>query len=183
MDSAHDRIFEELVHRHRQALTGAAYHLCGDWEAACDLVQETLLDAYRGLATLRDPQKAVAWLFTILRRKVFAYRRSRPREVELTEEPAIPAPDDNVESMVREIIIERMAVLAKEDREILAGKYLLGLSYQELAQALEINEGTVRVRCFRAKEKLRDVLRNAGIPVPKSKVPSQAHSGGERHDV
>ena len=62
--TARDRIFEELVTRYRRPLTGAAYHLCGDSEAARDLVQETLLDAYHELATLREPEKAGAWLFT-----------------------------------------------------------------------------------------------------------------------
>lgn len=165
MQTAYDHIFEELVDRHRQALTGAAYHMCGDWEAACDIVQDTLLDAYRGLASLRDPAKAGAWLFTILRRKAMAYCRTAKQEAPLQHELAAPAPDD-AETMVRKIVIEQMAQMAREDREMLAGKYLLGLSYQELARALGISEGAVRVRCFRAKEKLRDVLQSVGLRVP-----------------
>jgi len=173
MQSSRDHIFEALVNRYRQPLTGAAYHLCGEWEAACDLVQETLLDAYRGLDSLRDPEKAGAWLFTILRRKALAYRKTSKRETVLTHEPAAPGPDD-AESMVREIVIEQLGQLAKDEREILAGKYLLGLTYQELAQTLGISEGAVRVRCFRAKEKLREVLQRVGLRVPPRGMP-----GGE----
>lgn len=172
MDSAHDRIFEEMVNRHRKGLTGAAYHLCGDWEAARDVVQETLVDAYRGLESLREPEKAGAWLYTILRRKALAYRQVRGRETELTSEPTTPGPDD-VEAMMRGIVIEQMEKLTKDDREILAGKYLLGLSYQELAGALGTTEGAMRVRCFRAKERLREVLSNAGVRVPQKAKPDQ----------
>jgi len=172
MHTAHDRIFEELVQRHRHALTGAACHLCGDREVALDLVQETLLDAYRSLDSLRDPQKAGAWLFTILRRKALAHRRARKAVTELTPELAAPAPDD-VESMVRDIVIEQMTQLPREDREILAGKYLLGLSYRELAETLNLSEGAIRVRCFRAKEKLREVLSSAGVRVPPRSKPDQ----------
>ncbi len=165
MPNDRDRIFDALVIRYRQALTGAAYHLCGDREAALDLVQETLLDAYRGLSGLRDPQNAGAWLYAILRRKAMHQRRGRQQECELAFEPAAPVPDDT-EMQVRDIVIEQVAQLPREEREILAGKYLLGLSYQELAGVLGLNEGAVRVRCFRAKEKLRAILSEAGMKVP-----------------
>lgn len=164
--TAQDRIFEELVTRYRTKLTGAAYHLCGDSEAASDLVQDTLVDAYRGLASLREQEKAGAWLFTILRRKALAYRREQRTDTELTCEPATPAPD-SAESILRDLVISQMATLSREEREIVAGKYLLGLSYQELASALGISAGAVRVRCFRAKEKLRGMLSSAGVRVPR----------------
>jgi len=184
MQSAHDRIFEELVQRYRKTLTAAAYHLCDDWEAAHDLVQDTLLDAYRSLESLRDQEKGLAWLYTILRRKASAYRRLKRQEIELTVEPAVPGPD-NVESMVRGIVIEQMERLTPEEREMLAGKYLLGLSYQELAEALGITAGAARVRCFRAKEKLREALSGVAITVPQKTKPVQSLkiNGGGQHGV
>ncbi|MDO8681868.1 MAG: RNA polymerase sigma factor [Armatimonadota bacterium] len=168
MHTLNDFTFDTLVLRYRQPLTGAAYHLCGDREAACDIVQDTLVDAYRGFAGLREPEKAGAWLYAILRRKVIGYRRSRRPEVELLEERVVAGPED-AESLVRGIVIEQMLKLAEEDREILAGKYLLGLSYKELADSLGIKEGAVRVRCLRAKERLREILRGAGVKVPEKR--------------
>ena len=157
MSSAADLTFDDLVRRYRQPLAAAAYQLCGDREAAQDIVQETLLDAYRGFEGLREPAKAGAWLYAILRRKAAAHRRARRPESELVVEPA--APDGNgAASLVRQIVIEQMAKLPEEDREILAGKYLLGLSYRELAESLDIKEGALRVRCLRAKERLRKCL-------------------------
>jgi RNA polymerase sigma-70 factor (ECF subfamily) len=160
--------FNKLVQCYREPLTRAAYHLCGDREAACDLVQETFIDAYKGYCHLRESEKAGTWLYTILRRKAIVYRQKRKPYINLDEEQ-ISYPHDEAESLVRGIVVEQMEKLADEDREILAGKYLLGLSYQELADSLGVKEGTVRVRCLRAKERLREILRGSGIQVPEKR--------------
>lgn len=157
-----DPDFEQLIRQYRRPLTAAAYHLCGDPDAAQDIVQETLLDAYRGFASLRDRERVGAWLYAILRRKAFTHRRSTKPETELP--PDIPSQhSDLLEDLTRGIVIEQLAVLPQDDREILAGKYLLGLSYQELAESLGLNEGTIRVRCLRAKERMRKALRGTMI--------------------
>lgn len=156
--------FDSLIERYRRPLTAAAYHLCGDRDIAQDIVQETFVDAYRGYGGLREPEKAGAWLYAILRRKAISHHRSRKPEVELVVEPQTPGPGE-AESLVRGIIIEQMGKLNRQDREILAGKYLLGLTYRELAESIGANEGVVRTRCFRAKERLREVLIGAGVKV------------------
>jgi len=152
--------FDELIARYRRPLTAAAYHLCGDPEAAQDIVQETLLDACRGFAGLKDADRAGAWLYAILRRKAYAHHRARRPEVELPADPPSASPDI-LEELTRGIVVEQIERLSPEDREILAGKYLLGLSYDELAESLGITNGAVRVRCLRAKEKLRNALSNS----------------------
>lgn len=156
--------FDSLIERYRRPLAAAAYHLCGDRDTAQDIVQETFVDAYRGFDSLREPEKAGAWLYAILRRKVISHHRSRKPEAELTMEPQAPGPGE-AESLVRGIIIEQMGRLSDGDREILAGKYLLGLTYRELAESMGVNEGAIRTRCFRAKERLREVLTGAGVNV------------------
>lgn len=152
--------FDGLAQQWRLPLTRAAYHLCGDREAAYDLVQETLLDAYQGIEKLREPEKLGAWLYAILRRKAVSYRRQRPQELELPGQLAAP---DDTQAATAEILCEQMIKLPQAERELLAGKYLLGLSYQELAESLSVSEGTVRVRCFRAKERLRQLMAEAGL--------------------
>lgn len=168
MDSSHNLTFESLVRRYRQPMTRAAYHLCGDRDAALDIVQETLVDAYRGFGKLREPEKAGAWMYAILRRKAIACRRARKLEVELVEESVVVEPED-AESAARGVFIDQMSKLGEDDRELLAGKYLLGLSYRELAESLGTSEGAVRVRCLRAKERLRGILRGVGVDVPEKR--------------
>lgn len=164
-----DRIaFDSLVRNYRESLTRAAYHLCGDREAACDIVQETFVAAYKAFAGLREPDKASAWLYTILRHKVISNARARKPEVELVEDCATASTDD-AQAQVRQIVIEQMSKLSEEDREILAGKYLLGLSYKELAESLGVKESVIRVRSLRAKERLRQILRGVGVTVPEKR--------------
>ena len=154
--------FEGVVTRFRRPLTAAAYHLVGDMEAALDIVQDTLIDAYSGFSSLRDPERAGAWLYAILRRKAFSHYRTRKCETELSAD--LPAPsDEELEGLTRAIVVEQLGQLPETDREILAGKYLLGLSYRELAESLGMKEANLRVRCLRAKERLRSALRGTGV--------------------
>jgi RNA polymerase sigma-70 factor (ECF subfamily) len=164
--------FESIVAPYRKAMGAAAYHLCGDRDAAQDIVQETMLDAWRGFARLRDTGKAGAWLFTILRRKALAHRRACRRDTTLTEDLPAVGPESGA-VLVGTIVREQMGRLTPDDRDVLAGKYLLGLSYAELAEALGVKEGTVAVRCFRAKERLREALQGCGVETLE----------GERHDL
>ncbi|MDO8588986.1 MAG: RNA polymerase sigma factor [Armatimonadota bacterium] len=168
MYSSADLTFDSLAQQYRQPLTRAAYHLCGNLDDACDVVQETLLAAYRGFAGLRETEKAGAWFYSILRRKAVERRRAHKPEAQLLVEPTTAGPEDT-ESLVRGIILEQMTKLSREDREILAGKYLLGLSYRELAESIGIKEASVRVRSLRAKERLRGILRGVGVEVPESR--------------
>lgn len=168
MQTSDEQIFESLVKKYRGQLTGAAYHLSGSRDAAMDIVQETLVDAYRGFSGLRDREKALPWLYAILRRKVLADRRRHRVVVELSEDIASDKSFDTGD-IVREIVAEQMAALSWDDREILAGKYLLGLSYRELSESLGISESNVGVRCFRAMERLRTALSEAGVSLPQNR--------------
>jgi len=190
MDSAADVTFDSLVQHYRRLLTNAAYHLCGDREAACDIVQETFVAAYAGFAGLRELENAGAWFYAIMRRKVLDHRRARKPEAELVIEPSVPGPED-AEALVRSIILEQMSRLPDVDREVLAGKYLMGLSYRELAESLGIKENSVRIRSLRAKKRLREILRGVGVDVPekRQKEPSGngrvslRHAGGDGSGV
>ncbi|MCX6343740.1 MAG: RNA polymerase sigma factor [Armatimonadetes bacterium] len=172
-----DLTFESLAAGCRNELTAAAYHLCGDRDVAQDIVQETLVDAYRGFGGLREPEKAKGWLYAILRRKAINHRKSRKPEAQLHDD--IQAPDsDSTETLVRGIIIGQITKLAEQDREALAGKYLLGLSYSELAESLGVKESAVRVRCFRAKERLRETLKSNGVNVPGKRGKAEGDKNG-----
>lgn len=157
--------FEQIVMPHREKLRAAALHLCGDRDAAQDIVQETMLDAWRGFHRLRDVEKAGGWLFAILRRKAVAHRKANRHHAPLTDD--IPARQEMGEDAVISVVLQQMERLAPEDRDVLAGKYLMGLSYREIGAALGIREGTVAVRCLRAKERLREALRGCGVGLPE----------------
>ena len=149
-----------LVQRHQHALLASAHHLTGDPEAARDLAQEALIDAWRGLPQLRDHDRFGAWLVGILRNKCRRWLdRRKPEDVPLDEAPVPSTTDPEPDSgRVRELL----GMLPLTDREILASRYLHQLSYSEIADAMDMTVGAVRTRCCRARQRLREMLAQAG---------------------
>lgn len=148
--------FGNLVHHYAPALVGAARHLTRNTEDAEDVAQEALLDAYRHLASLKQPAKFKSWLFGILRHKCLDYLQRRQPETlaleEYTEVIAAPTPAETSELM------ELLNSLPLADREILAAHYLQGLSYREVAEVLGISEEAARQRCNRVRARLRSLV-------------------------
>jgi len=79
--AAHDRLKDDLI-RAIPSLRAFALSLCGNAERADDLVQETLMKAWAGLAGFAEGTNLSAWLFTILRNAFYSEFRKRRREVE-----------------------------------------------------------------------------------------------------
>ncbi len=145
--------FGKLVARYQHSLVASARHLSRNAEDAEDLAQDALVDAYRNLRTLKDYTKFRAWLFGILRHKCLNYfKRLGPEHVRLddySDSLAAPTPDVGVD------VAELLDGLPLVYREILAARYLQELSYAEIAETLGETETNVRVRCCRARERLR----------------------------
>ena len=149
-----------LIDRYQQRLVAAAHHLLGDMEAARDAVQETFIAGYRHLDQLREVAQLGGWLYGILRHKVYD-QLSRQRatiswEEEMGEEWVIsdePAAEHDLPAL--------LARLPVADREALAARYLLDLSYDEVARVLGTSAQNARVRVCRAKERLRILLAHA----------------------
>jgi len=146
-----------LIERYQQRLVAAAHHLLGEVEAARDAVQETFIDGYRHLDQLRDAAQLSGWLYGILRHKVYD-QLARKRvtiswEDEMAEEWFVsdePAHEHDLP--------ELLSRLPATDRDALAARYLLDLSYEEVAKILGTTAQNARVRVCRAKERLRDLL-------------------------
>jgi RNA polymerase sigma-70 factor (ECF subfamily) len=151
--------FRQLVERYQRPLIASARHILGDAEMAQDAAQETFIEAYRALGNLKEPAKFRAWLYGILRHRCMKVRDAAGPPTlpyDETSESAIPAPPEASEAASD--VAEMLRLLPREDRELLAARYLQGLSYAEIAGALRITTGAVRVRCLRARERLRQLL-------------------------
>lgn len=151
--------FSELAHKYRAPLLALAYQYTGRLEDAQDLVQDSLLAAYRDLASLRDARKFRGWLYAILRHHGLRYREQhwlQDEPLEHHEETLIADHAlDNSE------LFELLNGLPAADREVLVAYYIYGLSHREIAEAHGIAENTVAVRCSRARERLRRAVRDA----------------------
>jgi RNA polymerase sigma-70 factor, ECF subfamily len=139
----------------------------GDRQRAEDVVQETLLRAWRHPEAVTRPGCSVrAWLCTVARNvTVDAVRaqRSRPPET-WGDPPAVPDADDQLERVLLSWeIAESLAVLRPEHRTVLVETYFRGRSVAEAARVLGIPAGTVKSRTYYALRALRLVLEERGL--------------------
>lgn len=146
-----------LYAEHGPALLRYLHGFTGRRELAEDLLQDTFVQALRGVEGLRRADSPRAWLFAIARHLgINAIRRRRVMAALPEEMAAVPADtgDPRCEDMLRAI-----GDLPEGQREALELRLRDELSYEEIAQVLGIPVGTVRSRLHNAVQKLRERLR------------------------
>ncbi|RRJ84046.1 sigma-70 family RNA polymerase sigma factor [Aestuariirhabdus litorea] len=163
-------LFNSLVEAYQKPLYRYGYWLCGDRAIAEDLVQETFLRAWRGLASLHNPEAAKPWLITILRRE--NARRFQRKSLDYSDLPMETIADERSGSgFSAEIESLRVGIAGLEPlyREPLLLQMVMGFTQEEIARAMELPSNTVATRLRRARLQLRDLLMDdetrGGIPL------------------
>jgi RNA polymerase sigma-70 factor (ECF subfamily) len=163
-----DELLRALHDQHAAALWRYVVSLTSDAAHAEDIVQETLMRAWRKPSVLdqRDAS-ARAWLFTVARNLVIDDARSARRRHE-TATPADELPEpvaaDETERMLDVWLIgDALASLSAEHREVVVRAYYGGLSTAELSAELGIPEGTVKSRLHYGLRALRLALQEKGV--------------------
>ena len=157
-----------LYDAHAIALLGYAVRLCdGDRARAEDLVQETLVRAWRHLDVL-DPSAAPVrpWLFTVAQHlAIDAYRarRARPPEVGEAALANVPGLDELEGTLDRIVVVDALGSLSPEHRAVIVETYYRGRSVAEAARVLGIPPGTVKSRCYYALRALKLALAERGV--------------------
>jgi RNA polymerase sigma-70 factor (ECF subfamily) len=160
-DPLREQQFELLAVPHSQALLRAATRLTGDRTLAEDIVQETLLLAWRSFQQFDVQTNCKAWLFRImlnLLNKRHRQIRSKPQPVALDEEAAIPSTSVAAQPVLRSQILTALDSLTEEHRTVLLLGVVEGFTCKEIAVMLEIPVGTVMSRLSRARAALRNLL-------------------------
>lgn len=141
-------------------LFNIAQLMVGDHDLAEDVVQETLVLAWRDLKGLRDPGGFDAWLHRILVRSVYREaRRERRRSSRAIHIPELRWPSDAARDIENRDALERgFRRLAPDHRAVLVLRHYLGFSDEEAAGALSVPVGTVKSRLNRAASALRSEL-------------------------
>lgn len=137
----------------------------GDRHQAEDVVQETLLRAWRHPAALED-RPIRPWLFTVARNLVVdahRARRARPLETGDAGLTSVPAADDIGRALESWMFAEALADLSAEHRTVLIETYYRGRSVAEAASALGIPPGTVKSRSYYALRALKLALEERGL--------------------
>jgi RNA polymerase sigma-70 factor (ECF subfamily) len=172
-----DTAFERYVLPEIEVLLRVAHSLTRNHAEAEDLVQDTLLRAYRGIDGF-DGRHPRAWLLTILRNTHI--NRNRRRRPELLRDPDAAtdrmisaASDERTDAVVDdEVDVEIIRALESLDepfRRVVELVDIDGLSYAEAAEVLDVPVGTVMSRLHRARSRIRDRLVKVGFD-PRSSV-------------
>lgn len=165
--------FAELVARYQKPIVNYVYRMLGNYDDAVDLSQDVFLKAYSALGSYRPQYPFPAWLFRIARNAAIdALRRRRLPTVSLdkpveTAEGSVGREfagsgsgpehlllEDELSAQVEEAV----AKLPEKYRQPLVLRHASEMSYEEIADALELPLGTVKTRIFRARATLREVL-------------------------
>jgi RNA polymerase sigma-70 factor (ECF subfamily) len=149
--------FERIVLPHARSLLRFALRLAGDSSQAEDLVQETLLLAWRGFGRFETGTNVRAWLFRILLNAFRQQRRksefSQVYESSIRAVPITPPPSD--ESVAVRQAFNR---LGSDQRTVLLLAAVEGFTCREISEMLDVPTGTVMSRLSRAREAMRELL-------------------------
>jgi RNA polymerase sigma-70 factor, ECF subfamily len=166
--------FEELVRRHQQRVFAVVSSILHRPEDVEDVAQQVFLKAYLGIKRFDQRAAFSTWLYKIAVNECWDYLRKkkvRPLvyEADLSEEQVSrldgiasldrPPEGPNARAEAREVLDRMLAALPEQDRQLLVLKEMEGFSVQELAEILDLNVNTVKVRLFRARGRIMDVYR------------------------
>ena len=170
--------FEVLVERHQKRMLNIAYRIIGNYDEACEMVQETFISAYKNIKGFKGKAKFSTWLYAICIN--LSKNRLRQVRTRLHREPysvgnpiqvangqiagdppsSDPSPLEQLEARdVQQKVQGCINALDAEFKEVLILRDIQGFSYDEISDMLKIPEGTVKSRLFRAREGMRDCLK------------------------
>lgn len=170
-----DELFEQEFLPHADALYTFAFHLTYNEEDANDLVQDTYFKSYRFIDSYERGTNAKAWLFKILKNSfINEYRRKakRPNEIDYEDFIAYQDADESVgvgavdlrtemfQNMVGDEITKAINSLPADFRTVILLCDVEDFTYEEIAKIVDIPVGTVRSRLHRARNMLKDMLRD-----------------------
>ena len=186
--------FEKLVTEYEKGVYAIALRMTGNPEDASDMTQEAFIKAYNSLQSFRGDSKFSVWLYRIASNVCLDFLRSRSRKPTVSlsveddegEETQLDVTDESQSpelllerSLTRDAVQRGLQALAPDYRQILLLREIQGLSYEEIADVLRIEVGTVKSRIFRARKRLCAFL------VEDGNIPDFASSGrmkgGEKH--
>ena len=169
--------FETLVLEYEKNVYNIALRMTGNSEDAADMTQEAFIKAYNSLQSFRGDSKFSVWLYRIVSNVCLDFLRSKNRRPTVSlsvedddgEDAQLDVAD---ESQTPELLLDRKLTrdsvrrgldsLPPDYRQIQLLREIQGLSYDEIAQALSLEVGTVKSRIFRARKRLCTFLIDDG---------------------
>ena len=163
-----DAAFACLVRKYQKQVHAHAWRKVGDFHIAEDITQETFLQVYRKLATLKDPSQFPAWLHVITNRRCLAWLRKKRIQTRPLEEMAIEIAEktsysshvaavqaESAAEAKRELVRNLLVRLKESDQTVIKLYYLSEMTYAEIGELLGVSADTIRIRIRRAQERLK----------------------------
>jgi len=160
--------FNQVIQAYRKRILGTIGRLIGKPEDVEDVGQEVFLRLYDSLGQLRAPEVFEPWLYRLTVNAAYDYlrrqkRRRESRMSDLSEEQVVMADasagikqsgEEVQRSKVREMVQSLLESVSEEDRILLLLKEVEGLSLKELEEVYKVNENALKVRLFRARQRV-----------------------------
>jgi RNA polymerase sigma-70 factor (ECF subfamily) len=167
--------YEELIERYEQQVFGMVYRLLGNQSDASDVVQEVFLKVFRGVSTFREQSSLRTWIYRIAVNEAHNHRRwfvrhcklevpleetrpEHPNSLEYTPDPGRSPFEQAMDSEARTLIERALTQINPVFRTAVVLRDVQNLSYEEIAEILQVSLGTVKSRILRGREALRREL-------------------------
>lgn len=173
--------FRELVERHQSKVHSVIYGILRNRNDAEDIAQQVFAKVYFSIGSFDSRSSLLTWIYKITVNECYDYLRKRRvrklvYESDFSEEDALRLSRSNaavdasptVESRLagRDYVLKLLSRVSQEDRSLLLLKEVEGHSVEELAGMTGMNQNTIKVKLFRARQKLLRAARRLGGPPP-----------------
>lgn len=170
--------YNQVVQAYRKRILGTIARLIGRPEDVEDVAQEVFLRLHFSLDQLRTPEVFEPWLYRLTKNAAFDYlrrqrRRHESRMSDLSEQQVVLADaaagsrqndEDQERKRTRELVDSLLSAVSEQDRILLTLKEIEGLSLKELEKVYGVNENALKVRLFRARQRVLKVFAASGSP-------------------
>lgn len=159
-----EQAFRELIDRHKDQVFGLIVRSGANPARAEDLAQDVFLRIHRGLPYFRGEAKLTTWIFRIVLNLLSQEAEARRAAREVAIDASVPAHEPRAHDRaaadleLRDRLEKALARLPPNYRLLVAGHYLDDVTYEDLAEALDLPIGTVKTHLHRAKKQLRALL-------------------------
>ena len=172
-----DHAFAQLMQNNETRIYNLTLRMTGNPEDAMDLTQDAFLNAWRGLKFFKGDSAFSTWVYRLASNACIDFLRRRKRRTDISapmptyeeadSQPDIPDdrfhPEQELERQeLRRAVLNGLEQLSPEHRQVLVMREINGLSYQEIADILDLEAGTVKSRIARARISLRKRLLEDG---------------------
>jgi RNA polymerase sigma-70 factor (ECF subfamily) len=173
--------FNQVVTAYRRRILGTISRLIGRPEDVEDVAQEVFIRLYFSLEQLRSPEVFEPWLYRLTVNACYDYLRKSRRRLEfrmadLSDQQVIMADaaagtrvqdEDSEKRRVRDTVTNLLGCVSPEDRILLTLKEVEGLSLKELEKVYNVNENALKVRLFRARQRVLKNMKDVTGPSPR----------------